>query len=207
MRVYSPISCREETRNHGSGSCAGSREEGVQMPMCHSIIRQGVQVSRCPFSRGPCGLQGSGSGVQTHVRIHQLSSRKMEGKPYSGQEPGQCPAPEECGLYGYYEPPIAPLSGTSPRGPPKCPHQVPQPRLLIQWGHWLPAPSAKQLSGLPGCSPQCLPAPLYPQAQGKSLLHRRRNCLPVPRWAATQTLLPIHHPPLTAWGLSLPPCA
>lgn len=56
----------------------------AQMPMCHHIIRQGVQVSRCPFSVGSCGLQGSESGsVWTQVRMSQLSNRKMEGKSLS----------------------------------------------------------------------------------------------------------------------------
>lgn len=56
----------------------------AQMPMCHDIIRQGVQVSRCPFSVGPCGLQGSESGsMWTQVRMSQLSNRRMEGKSFT----------------------------------------------------------------------------------------------------------------------------
>lgn len=88
VKVDSP-SYREEPCNHGCRNFAGSWGAGeastwAQMPMCHHIIRQGVQVSRCPFTVGPCGLHGSESGsVWTQVRMSQLPNGRIEGKSFS----------------------------------------------------------------------------------------------------------------------------
>lgn len=186
------------------GQSGGRMSTWAQMPMCYHIIRKGVQVSWCPFSVGPCGLQGRGSGgVQTQVRMSQLSSRKTEGKAFSlGWSQASAPPQRN----------VASMADMSSHSTPEWGFSLEPPRSAHIRFHNQDCSSSGGIGSLPllpstfqDCPAAHLSASLTLSTPRPKA--RERNCLPVPRWAATQTLLPIHHTLKRAWGLSLPSCA
>lgn len=140
----------------------------AQMPRCYHITRKGVQVSWCPFSVGRCGLQGSGSGgVQTQVRMSQLSSRKTEGKAFSlGWSQASAPPQRNVASMAVMSSHSTPEWGFS-LGPPEVTTSGSTTRTAHPVGALAPCPFCQapfRTARLPTSVP---PWPSLPPAQGK----------------------------------------
>lgn len=125
------------------------------------IIGQHVQGSRCPFSAGPCSLQGSGSGgVETRFRMSQISSRRLEDRGFSlDWKASTLPG----GMWPLWLLQGSPEWGFSFLGSPQVPMSGSTTKPSPPVGILSPAPSAKRLSGLPWLSTSVTPSP-HPKA-------------------------------------------
>lgn len=177
-------------------SCAGLLGEGA-CPL-------GLNCHVSPSSDRVCASLGvlSTWGLETQVRISQTSSGS-DGDS-APTEPGQ--HPREVWPLCSCESPVAPPSGVSIAGSLQVSNRF-TARIVPAVGTLAPALCHKLLSVLSWLPTSVLPpnSPPHPQAPGSFLCPGEVSS--ASRWAVTQTPLPIHHPPATAWGPQPAPCA